>query len=124
VNGLPRWQLERDEAELLETIRAARAMGPLQRPPRSPRNGHGELPLGEQEKRVFEALRNWRRERALARDVDESRVATTGTLRQIAREPALTRERLAEVPGMSRFRLREYGEEILRIVDESRRGRS
>jgi len=121
VRGVPRWQLERDENELLETIAAAHAKGPLLRERRPPRGINGELPLAEEDKRVFEALRQWRRTRATERDVEESRVATTGTLRLIARERQVTHERLLGVPGMSPFRVREYGDEILRVVAEARR---
>ncbi len=121
VPGLPRWQVERDERNLLETVAAALAAGPLERE-RRPRTRHaeGEAPLRDDEKRVFEALREWRTRRAAERDVDESRVATSGTLRNIARAERLSLERLAEVPGMSPFRVREYGDEILRVVAGAR----
>ncbi len=116
--GAPRWQIEREQTTLLETIAAAKAKGPLPREPRRPRPVDGPLLLDERGKRVFEALRAWRRERAALRGVEESRVATTDTLRQIAREPQLDREKLAIVPGMSPFRLREYGEEIVRVATQ------
>jgi ribonuclease D len=120
IRGLPRWQLERDERELLQTIATARAKGPLVRERRAPRGPNGELPLGEEDKRVFEALRQWRRTRASAREVEESRVATTGTLRLIARERTITPASLRGIPGMSPFRVREYGDEILKVVAEAR----
>jgi ribonuclease D len=117
VPGLPRWQVERDERTLLGTIASALAAGPLERERRArPRHVDGEAPLRDDEKRVFEALREWRTRRAAERDVDESRVATSGTLRNIARADGLSLERLAAVPGMSPFRVREYGDEILRVV--------
>jgi ribonuclease D len=120
IDGLPRWQIEREEAALLETIASARAKGPLPRSPRRPRTQNGDLPLTESERVVFEALRSWRRERAAAREVEESRVATTDTLRQLARERGLTRERLIAVPGMTPFRVREYGDEIVSVVAGAR----
>jgi len=123
VRGLPRWLREREERELLEVIAAARAKGPLPPARRRARHENGELPLGELEREVFEALRGWRRERSAERDVDEARIATTGTLRQIARASGLTRERLLDVPGMSPYRVREYGDDILRVVAEARAGR-
>jgi ribonuclease D len=123
VPGLPRWQVERDERALLETVASALEAGPLdrERRPRT-RHGEGEAPLRDDEKRVFEALREWRTRRAAERDVDESRVATSGTLRNIARADGLSLERLATVPGMSPYRVREYGEEILRVVAGARAG--
>jgi ribonuclease D len=121
VRGLPRWQVEREERELLETIQQARSKGPLPRERRRERGPNGDLRLDGAGRRVFEALRRWRCERAGERDVEESRVLTTGTLRAIARESGLTREKLLGLPGMSPFRVREYGEEILRVVEEARR---
>jgi len=121
VPGLPRWQVERDERALLGTIASALAAGPLERERRvRTRHADGEAPLRDDEKRIFEALREWRTRRAAERDVDESRVATSGTLRNIARADALSLERLATVPGMSPFRVREYGDEILRVVAGAR----
>jgi ribonuclease D len=117
IPGLPRWQVDRDERALLETIARAATAGPVPRVrSQRPRGLEGEPPLREEDRRVFEALREWRRKRAGERDVEESRVATTGTLRQIARAEGLTLERLAALPGMSPFRVREYGEEIVRLV--------
>lgn len=108
--------LERDAADVLDAVARGLAAGPWIRPRRRARTQDGEAPLGERERRVFEALREWRRRRAQARDVEESRVATTGTLRAIAREPELDRDRLARVPGMTPFRVREYGDEIVEVA--------
>lgn len=111
------WQLDRDATEVLAAVARGLAQPPWVRERRRARPGDGELPLSEREKRLFEALREWRRARATERDVEESRVATTGTLRNIAREAGgLSREKLALVPGMSPFRVREYGDEILAVV--------
>jgi ribonuclease D len=121
IPGLPRWQVDRDERALLETIARAASAGPVPRErSRRSRGLDGEPPLREEERRVFEALREWRRKRAAERAVEESRVATTGTLRQIARAEALDLERLAALPGMSPFRVREYGGEIVRLVADVR----
>jgi ribonuclease D len=117
IPGLPRWQVDRDEGALLETIARATTAGPVPRArAQRPRGLEGEPPLREEDRKVFEALREWRRKRASERDVEESRIATTGTLRQIARADALSLDRLAGLPGMSPFRVREYGEEIVRLV--------
>lgn len=111
------WQLERDADGVLAAVARGLAQAPYVRERRRGRAIDGDSPLTEREKRVFEALRDWRRERARLRDVEESRIATTGTLRNIARAAeALDRDRLADVEGLSPFRLREYGDEILAVA--------
>lgn len=108
----------RDADVLLEAVRRGLAAPPW-RPERRKRGDHEEAPMGDRERRVFEALREWRRERARARDVEESRVATTGLLRALAREPALTKERIGAVAGMTPFRVREYGDEIVAVAAQA-----
>lgn len=111
------WQLERDADVVVAAVARGLAQEPYVRERRRGRPVEGDLPLSEREKRVFEALREWRRQRAAQRDVEESRVATTGTLRNIARAAeGLDRGRLAGVEGMSPFRLREYGDEIVSVA--------
>ncbi|MSR46055.1 MAG: ribonuclease D [Planctomycetes bacterium] len=110
------WQLEREADAVLDAVARGLARPPWVRERRRAREIEGEAPLTEREQRLFEALRQWRRERAGLRDVEESRVATTGTLRAIAREAELTKERLASVVGMSPFRVREYGDEIVAVA--------
>ncbi len=110
------WQIERDANDLLAAVERGLAAGDYVRERRRPRGIEGEAPLTDRDRRRFDALRDWRRARAQQRDVEESRVATTGTLRAIAREERLDRERLAQLPGMSPFRVREYGDEILALL--------
>jgi ribonuclease D len=111
------WQPDRDGDQVLEAVRRGLAQEPWVRQRRQRRPGEVEVALSEPEKRVFEALREWRRERARQRDVEESRVATTGTLRNISRAAhGLDCSRLSGVEGMTPFRVREYGEEIVAIA--------
>ena len=114
--GVVAWQIERELDAVLEAVELGLAAPPWVRERRRTRSPDSEAPLSERERRVFEALREWRRERATQRDVEESRIATTGTLRAIARESEFTKERLALLPGMSPFRVREYGDEIVGVA--------
>lgn len=122
LGGQIGWQVERDAGDVLAAVERGLAAGPYVRERRRARGIEGEAPLTERERRRFEALREWRRQRAAQRDVEESRVATTGTLRALAREEALDRERLAQVAGMSPFRVREYGEELLALLAKGGEG--
>lgn len=122
--GFSRWKLDREHAEIIETIRAALAMGPMPPPKRRPRNESldGDArPLTDHQKAIFECLRDWRLRRAEEREVEPSRVATTGLLKNIARSEPDSEEALEQVEGMTPFRLGEYGEEILEVVRQTPR---
>ena len=116
MDGIARWQVDRYGSMLAKIVGQALKKGPVPAPPKRQRTTPGEPPLDGAQKQVFESLRSWRSERAQGREVDDSRVATTGTLRSIAREAPTTLEGLGRIPGMLPFRVTEFGEEILAIV--------
>jgi ribonuclease D len=88
--------------------------------PRKARFGAAERfgagPLPPEQLALFDALRAWRSRRAEARGVDVARIATNALLSAIARARPGTPAELAAVEGMEAWRLREYGEEILSVV--------
>ncbi|RKY20421.1 MAG: hypothetical protein DRQ55_07745 [Planctomycetota bacterium] len=79
--------------------------------------GEGRLDPGQE--RTLKALRRWRTQRAETRGVDVSRVATTALLAAISRAAPSSPEALEAVAGMEPWRLREYGDDLLRVVTES-----
>ncbi len=119
VKGVSDRQIERDGPRLLEVIDRSLQEGPLHLPKKR-KTTPSEPPLNRGQKTLFESLRNWRKNRAKERDVQESRVATSGTLRGIARAFPKTLDELAAVDGMTRFRIKEYGEEILALIHRPR----
>ncbi|MHC4845079.1 MAG: ribonuclease D [Planctomycetota bacterium] len=67
---------------------------------------------------VFDRLRAWRQKRADSRGVAVARVATNALLAQIARDAPASIEALGAVAGMEDWRVREYGDEILGVVQD------
>ncbi len=112
--GLPRYGT--DLPQLLSVIAAAAKKGPLKPSLRRKRLEWLEPPLRGADRDLFEKLRDWRHQRATARGVSEARIATTSTLRAIAREHPASMEELAKLEGMLGFRVREFGSEILDLV--------
>ena len=106
---------------MLEAVRAGRAAEPLARP-QSQGNGQGRYRKGgpgapppEVEER-FERLRAWRKGRAEARKVEVQVIAPNAVLWSIARSNPQDLAALALVEGMDSFRLDQYGNEILAVV--------
>jgi ribonuclease D len=120
TKGLADWQVQRYGDALLRNLQRAVQKGPL--PPakkprrKQPRSSNLAEALTEGQRTLFEKLRSWRTVRAEKRGVDASRVATTAALRAVARACPKNLEQLGKVEGMSAFRLREYGEEILQLL--------
>jgi ribonuclease D len=67
---------------------------------------------------LFDRLRAWRQKRADTRGVAVARVATNALLAQIARDAPASTEGLGAVSGMEDWRVREYGDEILGVVQD------
>lgn len=73
-------------------------------------------PLTPEQQALFDKLREWRVQRAEQRGVDVARVATNGLLAAIARAHPTSRDELAAVDGMEPWRMREYGEDLTKIL--------
>lgn len=108
---------------LLDAIRR----GQLEEDVPLPKNGRrrpwaavGDARLTPEQETLLEVLRKWRVVRAEARGVELPRIATTALLTSIARVAPRTLDQLASVPGMQDWRLREYGEDIVRVVRDGK----
>jgi ATP-dependent DNA helicase RecQ len=66
---------------------------------------------------LFEALRMWRRDAAAARNVAPFVILGDGTLRDLAAIRPSSLERLRVISGIGDVRLRDHGEELLRVID-------
>ena len=75
---------------------------------------------GAGDDQLYQALKEWRSRRARAADVPQHVVLSDQTLRAIASDGPETLGRLASLPGMRPARLQRYGEDLLRVVAESR----
>jgi ATP-dependent DNA helicase RecQ len=70
------------------------------------------------DRELFEALRVWRRTRAAERGLPPFMVFGDATLRNLARCRPSSAERLMDVHGIGERKAAEYGEEVLRTIDE------
>lgn len=66
----------------------------------------------------LDRLRAWRKQRAQARGVDNDVIVSNDVLFAIARHNPRTLEALAQVTGLGPWKLRTYGEEILRVLQK------
>ncbi|HEX8409628.1 MAG TPA: DNA helicase RecQ [Thermoanaerobaculia bacterium] len=69
------------------------------------------------DREIFEALREWRRETAAARNVAPFVILGDRTLRDLAAARPSSLERMRAISGIGEVRLREHGQELLHIVD-------
>ncbi len=65
---------------------------------------------------LFDALREWRRDRARAADVPAYVIFSDQTLRAIAKRRPTTRSQLAGMPGIGPVKLERYASEVLDLV--------
>ena len=71
------------------------------------------------EEQTFDALRQWRKEIALAAEVPAFVVFTDATLTAIAEAKPSSLEELAALAGVGPAKLERYGEDVLRVLVES-----
>jgi DNA helicase-2/ATP-dependent DNA helicase PcrA len=71
------------------------------------------------EEQTFDALRQWRKEVALAADVPAYVVFTDATLTAIAEAVPTSLEQLAKLAGVGPSKLEKYGEAVLAVLVES-----
>ena len=65
---------------------------------------------------LFEALREWRRDRASEQQLPPYVIFHDATLSAIARDRPATREALGRISGIGQSKLERYGTDVLRIV--------
>jgi ribonuclease D len=101
-------------ADILKTIAEARQQDPsvLEAPARNnfkPPNRAARLRL--------ETLKHWRQEKAKELNLHVGVVFPANLLENLAMAPPADMKGLADLPGMRRWRIREFGGEILRILN-------
>lgn len=82
---------------------------------RSPKE---EVVLGEDDQRLFERLRGWRRQKAVEADKPPYLIFPDATLKAIAEERPRTLGYLSTISGVGEAKLDHYGEDIIRLVRE------
>lgn len=113
VKGMTPYIIERFGAGLLAAVEKSRSSEPLVRPPQPERKR-----MPDAEFRLFEALRAWRKERAIKDSVEPVVIISTESMRQIASHA--TRNGGDALAPLSELKRQRYGEDILRVVASCR----
>lgn len=113
--GVSELTLRRYSHALLAALARGAAAAPIARP--SPRVRREDL-LDVRARARLDRLRAWRKQRAQARGVDNDVIVSNDVLFAIARHNPRTLEALAQVTGLGPWKLRTYGEEILRVLQK------
>jgi ribonuclease D len=115
VKGMSPYILERFGPGLLAAVERGRSAPPVARPPQAEKRR-----MGEDEWKLFEALRAWRKERGERDKVEPVVILSTDSMRQIAAHACrVGGDPLAPISDLKKTR---YGEDILRLVAGLRSG--
>jgi ribonuclease D len=109
-------QARRVEREVLAALATARELGPLDRLPAGRRDGEA---LGELEFDIHEALKEWRKRRALSEGFDASLVLNRHVLLRLARLRPRTPEALRAVEGLLEWQIERFGAELLEALGQA-----
>lgn len=104
-------QVQRYGPLILKAVQAGLAADP----PAAARRQNGSPPA-EATARRYDALHAWRKERAAQRGVSSEVIISRETLWELASTAPRTFEQLETLRSLGPWRIREYGDEILRII--------
>jgi ribonuclease D len=108
VRGMTPYLLRKFGGAILEALERGRAAPPPVEPPRT------SLRRSNKERRIFESLRQWRKEAAAREGVEPVVVLDTTALQEIARSCAA--EEPDPLAGLSELKLSRYGEALRRLL--------
>jgi ribonuclease D len=106
--------------QVLAALARAKELGPLKRAPSLP-SKDGTSGLSDVEFELHERLKVWRTERAKREGFDASLVLNRHGLLRLAEKQPRTRYELDEVDGVQPWQAAAFGDEIVRLIDESLR---
>jgi ribonuclease D len=112
--GVGEWFLRRHGREALRAIERGRER-PQNRLPKPPR-GIPPLPDNASRER-YTRLKEWRKARALKRDVEPDVIVSNDALIQVAQQNPKTVEALEKISALGEWKAREYGDEILHVLN-------
>ncbi len=108
--GLSAHLVQRDGAAILEAV----ARGRQAEPPRPPQRRKPPDPAIQER---YEALHEWRKQRAAERGVESDVIVPRETLWALARQMPTNLEELDDIPGLGPWRRAEYGAELLAMLE-------
>ncbi|MDE2510461.1 MAG: ribonuclease D [Elusimicrobia bacterium] len=115
VKGMSPYILERFGSGLLAAVEKGRSAPPVVRPPAPDKRR-----MPDDEWKIFEALRAWRKERAEKDSVEPVVILSTDSLRQVA--TFACRHDGNPLAPLSDLKKHRYGEDIRRVVQSARNG--
>ena len=114
IHGFSQRQARRFGDQVLDSLRQARELGPMERSPNLPaRDGTGGM--GDVELELFERLKLWRRDRAQAEGYDASLVLNRHLMPLLAKAQPTTVAGL-EAVGLLAWQVQDFGQEVLDLV--------
>jgi ribonuclease D len=112
--GIGEWFIRRHGREALRAVEHGQAR-PQKHLPKPPR---GEPQLNDNASRErYAKLKEWRKQRAEARGVESDVIVSNDALIQVARAHPQTLTELEAIPELGEWKAREYGEELLRVMN-------
>jgi len=108
---------------VLEAVRRANELGPLRKLPQLP-NRDGTHDFSDQDIELHERLKNRRKELAQALGIDSAYLINRHVLPRIARAKPRTLDELARTEGILEWQVRDYGQDLLAVVEQFERERA
>lgn len=96
-----------------DKILEAVARGRAAKPPQPPRRVSPVDPVVQNR---YEALHDWRKQRAVERGVESDIIVPRGTLWVLARRSPVSLDDLDDIPGLGPWRRAEYGKELIEVL--------
>jgi ribonuclease D len=109
AGGLSTQLIQRDGAAILEAV----ARGRQTAPPRPPQRRKAPDPAIQER---YEALHEWRKQRAVERGVESDVIVPRETLWALARQMPASVDELDDIPGLGPWRRAEYGVELISML--------
>ncbi len=108
--------------DVLDAVRRGEELGPLRRLPQLP-NREGTSDLDEHGIELHERLKNRRKELAQELGIDSAYLLNRHVLGRIVRHKPRTLEELARIEGVLPWHVRDYGQELIAVVEQFERDR-
>ncbi len=112
IKGLSTRLARTDGDKIIAAVAKGRRTDPPAPPQRKP-----QIDPDVQER--YEALKNWRKERARQRGVESDVIIARDTLWLLAHEAPTSVAELDDIPGLGPWRRAEYGEELLEVLSRA-----
>ena len=119
VPGFSVKQARRLGDRVLDALERAEKLGPLERTPNPPAKD-GTSVLNEEEFELHEALKDWRKGRAVREGFDASLVINRHVLLRLAQRKPATQSELLGIDGLLEWQVAAFGDDITAVVRRAR----